>query len=122
MGTGDLQQLAKRLKTERSRAGYSLRDVAEHTGVSFATLSRLETALIAQPRAEHLQRLARLYGMDVEDLYVTAGYLAPQTDAAYLRRKYGLTSQQAQEVNQFIHKITKQSKEGPNDHSGDTTT
>jgi transcriptional regulator with XRE-family HTH domain len=90
----DLQQLGSLLKRERERAGMTVRQLADAAGLVPSTVSRLETGFIATPRPEHLQRLAHALGIDVEELYVAAGYLnegALPELKPYLRAKYGLT-------------------------------
>ena len=71
----DLQQLGGLLKRERERAGMTVRQLADAAGLVPSTVSRLETGFIATPRPEHLQRLARALGIDVEELYAAVGYL-----------------------------------------------
>src|SRR4051794_5326501 len=91
--TSDLQQLGSLIKRERERAGMTVRQLADAAGLVPSTVSRLETGFIATPRPEHLQRLAQALGIDVEELYVTVGYLTPGALPElrpYLRAKYGL--------------------------------
>lgn len=60
-------RLAARLRQERSAKGLSLESAAAQSGVSRATLSRLETAETS-PTAEALGRLCRLYGLPMSAL------------------------------------------------------
>ena len=104
----DLQQLGSLLKRERERAGMTVRQLADAAGLVPSTVSRLETGFIATPRPEHLQRLARALGIDVEELYAAVGYL---TEGAlpelrpYLRVKYGLTDQQADQIEGYMQAL-----------------
>jgi len=106
--TRDLQQLSALLKGERERAGLTVRQLAEAAGLVPSTVSRLESGLIASPKPDHLQRLAQALGIDVEELYAAAGYL---TEGAlpelrpYLRAKYGLTDQQAGQIEGYLQAL-----------------
>jgi transcriptional regulator with XRE-family HTH domain len=93
----DLHELGSLLKSERERAGLTVRQLADAAGLVPSTVSRLETGFIATPRPDHLQKLARALDIDVEELYAAAGYLTPgglPELRPYLRAKYGLTDQQ----------------------------
>jgi transcriptional regulator with XRE-family HTH domain len=122
----DLQQLGGLIKTERERAGLTVRQLADAAGLVPSTVSRLETGQIATPRPDHLQRLARALGIDVEELYAEAGYLTPGSMPelrTYLRAKYGLTDQQAGQMEGYLQALrdTNQSgKEGQHDTGGET--
>ena len=126
--TGDLQQLGSLLKRERERAGMTVRQLADAAGLVPSTVSRLETGFIATPRPEHLQRLARALAIDVEELYVTVGYLTPGALPElrpYLRAKYGLTDELANRVEGFVEAVRQETnqrgKEGQHD-TGDKAT
>ncbi|MCV3767027.1 helix-turn-helix domain-containing protein [Rhizobium sp. TRM95796] len=60
-------QLAQRLKALRAERGWSLDDLAQRSGVSRATLSRLEKAEVS-PTANVLGRLCGAYGMPMSRL------------------------------------------------------
>lgn len=127
MGISNLHQLSQQLRHERARAGLTIRQLASASGLTPATVSRLESGQIAKPQPDHLQRLARAFGIDVEELYATAGYLAvsglPEL-APYLRAKYGLTPEKADEIDRYMHYIASDeiTKEGTHERLGDTTT
>ena len=65
------RQLADRLATLRTAAGWSLDELAAKSGVSRATLSRLERAETS-PTATLLSRLARAYGLPLSRLLAEA--------------------------------------------------
>jgi transcriptional regulator with XRE-family HTH domain len=101
----NLQQLSALLRGERQRAGLTVRHLAEVAGLVPSTVSRLESGLIATPRPEHLQRLARALGIDVEELYAAAGYLTPGALpelGPYLRAKYGLSDELASRIEGYV--------------------
>jgi transcriptional regulator with XRE-family HTH domain len=56
-----------RLKNLRLRRGITLTDLAEETGISTSTLSRLEAGL-RRPTLEQLLPLARAYGVTLDEL------------------------------------------------------
>ena len=60
----DATPLALRLKTLRTDRGYSLQDLADRSGISRATLSRIENAEVS-PTAETLGALAAAFGMTI---------------------------------------------------------
>ena len=72
------------LKSLRTGAEMSLRDVEEATGkeVSNAYLSQLETGKIAKPSPNILHSLATVFGASYENLMERAGYIAPGKERA----------------------------------------
>lgn len=68
------RQLAERLAALRTAAGWSLDELAARSGVSRATLSRLERAE-ASPTATLLSRLARAHGLPLSRLLAEAEVL-----------------------------------------------
>jgi transcriptional regulator with XRE-family HTH domain len=61
------REVAESLRTHRHATGWTLRDVAERTGIPRSTLSRLETGA-RRPTVELLIPLADLYGVSVDGL------------------------------------------------------
>ncbi|GAA4578864.1 XRE family transcriptional regulator [Micromonospora coerulea] len=62
-----LDAVGPRLKHLRLRRGITLTDLAEETGISASTLSRLEAGL-RRPTLEQLLPLARAYGVTLDEL------------------------------------------------------
>lgn len=62
-----LDALGPRLKQLRQRRDVTLSDLAEQTGISISTLSRLEAGL-RRPTLEQLLPLARTYGVTLDEL------------------------------------------------------
>ena len=62
------------LRSQRSQAQMSLRQLADLAGVSNPYLSQIERGL-RQPSAEVLQQIAKALRISVESLYVKAGLL-----------------------------------------------
>jgi transcriptional regulator with XRE-family HTH domain len=110
----DLQQLGSLIKRERERAGMTVRQLADAAGLVPSTVSRLETGFIATPRPEHLQKLAGALGIDVEEMYLTLGYLEPGALPElrpYLRAKYGLTDDLANRVEGFVEAVRQETNQ-----------
>ncbi|RNL64905.1 XRE family transcriptional regulator [Nocardioides marmoriginsengisoli] len=62
-----LDSVGPRLKLLRARRDVTLADLAEETGISTSTLSRLEAGL-RRPTLEQLLPLARAYGVTLDEL------------------------------------------------------
>ena len=58
------------LKQWRERRGWSLRQLGERSGVSFANISNIEAGKL-DPRLSTLERLARALGISVRGLFPT---------------------------------------------------
>jgi transcriptional regulator with XRE-family HTH domain len=121
----DLQQLGDLIKAERQRAGWTVRELAEEADLVASTVSRLENGLIAEPRPSHLQQLARALGIDLEEFYLPAGYSTPDAWPGlqpYLRGKFGLTEQQASQIEgyfQAVRDTNQPGEERQNDNARD---
>jgi transcriptional regulator with XRE-family HTH domain len=57
-----LVEALRNLRRERERQGMSLTQMAERTGIDRATISKLETGKIANPKVGTLRTLARALG------------------------------------------------------------
>src|SRR5215472_14275600 len=75
------QRLAQRLKALRAERGWSLDELARQSGVSRATLSRLENAEVS-PTASVLGKLCAAYGLTVSRLM----YMVEEGFAPLIRR------------------------------------
>ena len=85
-------QVGEMLRREREARGYSVRRLASDAGVDHSVVLRIEAGFHVAPKPETLQRLARVLGVDVQDLYTAAGYVEQKglpTFRPYLRAKYG---------------------------------
>ncbi len=76
------------LRLLRNDAGVSLRQLAEHVGVSSAYLSRVENGHDAPPTADRLLEIARVLRVSPELLFDLSGKVSP-TVARYLERVPG---------------------------------
>src|SRR5262252_2440663 len=64
-------KLAERLRLERDSRGWSLSDLAEHSGVAKATISKIERAE-ASPTAVILVKLSAAFGLTLAGLMLRA--------------------------------------------------
>ena len=82
MANSKVGSLGQFIREQRRTAQYSLRQLAEATGVSNPYLSQIERGL-RRPSAEVLQQIAKALRISAEALYVQAGMLeAPEGDRA----------------------------------------
>lgn len=124
MSTDNLQRFGTVLKLERTKAGLTVRALAAASGLTAATVSRLETGQIERPRPEHLQSLSRALEVDVEDFYALAGYLMPEglpELRPYLRAKYGLPDQAARQLDEYFQALRDKWKEADHDRGDQNT-
>src|SRR4051794_39813698 len=99
---------SQELRSARLRAGLTVRQLAERSGLTSATVSRLELGQIASPKPAHLQRLASALGVEVEGFYAAAGILTGGGLPAlqpYLRAKYGLGADAAHRVEGYLRSL-----------------
>ena len=76
-----VDSLGDYLKEQRLASRLSLRQLADQVGVSNPYLSQIERGL-RRPSAEVLNQLARALRVSAEQLYIRAGIVNPDTDAA----------------------------------------
>ena len=97
-----VESLGDYLKEQRVAARLSLRQLAEQAGVSNPYLSQIERGL-RRPSADVLQQIARALRISAEQLYVRAGILDPDEEAAgsvelAILADTGLTERQKQSL------------------------
>jgi transcriptional regulator with XRE-family HTH domain len=85
-----LDAVAPRLKQLRQRRDITLSDLAEETGISTSTLSRLEAGL-RRPTLEQLLPLARAYGVTLDELVDAPPTGDPRINLRPLIRSDGAT-------------------------------
>src|SRR6266487_4574522 len=86
-------QLGEHLRHLREARGLSIRGLAAKAKLDATYLSRLEHGTYTSPDPRYMWRLAQALGIDVEDLYLQAGYSDGRGlpgFAPYLRAKYDL--------------------------------
>lgn len=91
-----------------------MRQLADAASVDAATIHRLEHGQFKKPSPKMLLGLARVLQVPIEDLYVLAGYTAPEglpELAPYLRAKYDLPEGAADELEAYLSML--KNKYGP---------
>jgi transcriptional regulator with XRE-family HTH domain len=103
-------KLGAYLKKLRIAKGLTLAEAADGAGLAPSHLFYSEEGKRRQPRPEYLHRLARFYGVLVEDLFALAGYTPTEALpelGAYLRSKYPDLSEEAvREISDFTDFLT----------------
>lgn len=90
--------LGNLVKSLRHKAGLSLYGLAEESGVERSTLLRIERGESTEPTRATLNGLARVFGVDAEIFYEAVWRETSAALPAYFRSKYGLTHQQAADI------------------------
>jgi transcriptional regulator with XRE-family HTH domain len=114
-------ELGTYIRDARERSGMTLRSLEKQCGVTYATLSKIETGDIKVPTAESLQRIARSLELAYEDLAMLAGYTLPQglpDLPIYLRKKYDeLSPEEIRQVEGYVRYLRQQHQD-EGDHDG----
>ncbi len=76
-----VESLGDYLKEQRLASRLSLRQLAQQAGVSNPYLSQIERGL-RKPSADVLQQIAKALRISAEQLYIRAGIVSPEVDAA----------------------------------------
>src|SRR5690242_10212706 len=70
--------IGDRIKAERAARGWTQKELAQRSGINFGYIRMLETNQRPNPTGETLQRLARAFGISVDELL--EGPPAPDTE------------------------------------------
>ena len=68
----------KHLKRLRESRGYSIRQLAYKSGVSYGQISRVEQGTRGTPKPETIEKLAKGLGISYDYLMELAGYVEPE--------------------------------------------
>ncbi len=110
MPNEEVEEFGAYLRRMRQAAHMSLPDLARHSGVSAAHLSRVESGWRSAPAARTVQRLAIALGIPVAEMLRKAGHLpagipVSESDAltdVLLRSSGGLTREQTLEIIEYM--------------------
>ena len=97
--------LGQHLEAARQQAGYSLRQLANVSGVHSSVVNRLLKDLVERPGPDHLIALARALELNAADLFLLAGLPIPKEVASLeimLRKGYGVSNDEVPELKRKI--------------------
>lgn len=97
--------LGRRLDEARRNAGYSLRKLAQATGIPMSSINRLLKDEVERPSAANLVRLAQVLNLKPGELFSLAGLPYPDLDEL-LREGYGLPEDAIAEVRAIVAEHT----------------
>ena len=101
------RELGTLLRTRREELGYSLRKLAELSGIPNNTILHFEQGQIGAPAPDKVARVAAALDLRLADVYATAGWAVPEDlphMRPYLRTKYNdLTPE---DVDAFAKRVT----------------
>jgi transcriptional regulator with XRE-family HTH domain len=92
------RRLGQFISTRRQQLGLSMRQLAREIDANIATISFLEAGTHLSPQPDTLRAIARVLGVPIGDLFVTADWLPANelpTLKPYLRAKYQDLDEQA---------------------------
>jgi transcriptional regulator with XRE-family HTH domain len=103
------KELGRFVQKHREQAGLSLRDLEEQSGVTYSYIAKIERGDVDAPSADKLLRLAKVIGVEVEDLYALAGYVMPEglpEFKVYLRTKHpDLTKKEVRDLERHLSQL-----------------
>lgn len=106
-----MHQLGPYLKKLRNSHGLSQKDVFQATGITNSRLSRIENGTLSSPPdLATLKALARLYKVNLIEIYLQTGYLDDESISSYERVFHGvdlLSSEEKIHIQQQIDLFTK---------------
>ena len=113
------QSLGEVLEAARQEAGYSLRQLANLSGLAMSSVNRLLKDEVDQPSAEHLVALARALELNATDLFLLAGLPLPNQAASLdimLRTGYGVSTDEIPELKRQIEALIAEHSKQPNNN------
>jgi transcriptional regulator with XRE-family HTH domain len=115
------------LQQRRREAGFTVRGLARAAGIDATGISRLEHGENEAPLPETLAKLARVLEVDVNDLYVLAGYqtsLYLPSFQPYLRERYNLSTEAVDQLASIFDLILERDlrQRGGHDDDGNSST
>lgn len=93
------------VRARRLSRGMSLADAAAASGLHHSYWSKLENGQYQTPNPKHLQTIAVVLGIPIEDLYGLTGYEVPSrlpSFKPYLRAKYDLPPEAVADLERYF--------------------
>ncbi len=111
MDKDEARRLGQHLRNAREGLKLSSRGLAARTGLTDATIVRIELGEFAAPSPDKLARMANALGLPLEDVYALADYAAPRqlpNLSPYLRTKYrDLPDEAAEQIENYAQRLAK---------------
>lgn len=111
MDKDQARRLGRHLRQARDALHLSSRGLAARTGLTDATIVRIELGEFAAPSPDKLARMANALGLPLEDVYALADYAAPRqlpSLSPYLRTKYrDLPDEAAEQIAAYAQRLAK---------------
>jgi len=111
--------LGKRVTELRLKKGFNQKELADASGITQATISRIESEQVHQLKSEALKRLAKALGVTVDYLVGKTDKLSANdivrsdTTAEYIFRGYEkLSGAQREKLKSFVHFLEEEEKKG----------
>lgn len=98
------KQLGEMIRQARIEKGLSLRKAADKLTIDPGYYSRIETG--QNPIGKHARAIAKLYGLNVEELEAQASQKLPKF-APYLRAKYDLSDDAIAELEEHFQAVAR---------------
>jgi transcriptional regulator with XRE-family HTH domain len=108
--------LGQYLARARHKQGFSIRQLAQLSGVNRGAIARLEGDEVEQPSADTIVRLGRALELNEADLLMLAGIAVPTQAASLdvmLRQAYGLPPEGVERVKHTIEALLKEYNAAP---------
>ncbi|GAA4001794.1 helix-turn-helix transcriptional regulator [Allokutzneria multivorans] len=118
---GTVRDIGEYIRTQRSSAQISLRQLAKQAGVSNPYLSQIERGL-RKPSAEILQQIAKGLRISAEALYVQAGILEERESGAVVDAVLAdseLTERQKQVLLDVYQSFRRENRASPSTSDGE---
>jgi transcriptional regulator with XRE-family HTH domain len=117
-GGDDPMSLAEKVKQRREKLGMNQKQLADTSGITQATISRIESGQVKELKSEALKRLAAALRVTVDFLVDRTDSLTPKEvvesdpNADYIFRGYEkLSAKGREQVKHFVHFLEQQEAE-----------
>jgi transcriptional regulator with XRE-family HTH domain len=95
--------IGEKIKQLREEKDWAQQELADKTGISRPTISQIENGMVHSPSADNLIKIANALEVDVNELFVAAGY---QVSASAEKQKLINEAMQIErKLHEFINKL-----------------
>lgn len=104
------EALGKRIAAARHAKGWSIREAAERIGIDHSYLIKIEQGVYLSPKK--IDPIARTLGIPLSELRALAARGPLPELRPYLRAKYGLSAEAAEELEAHFRELRRRDKGG----------